>query len=129
MSEKRSCENCGNIACANSIIAIHYDECVKSGYSKHWKPKENECTLPPEARKKDCGGCEGCGWERAEAASRRAYLKENKALSDEIEQKIRAAASVKEGEGLSYDQTSDAPAAAPAPASEEEDELDLGDLE
>ncbi len=59
----------------------------------------------------------------------RAYLKENKALSDEIEQKIRAAASVKEGEGLSYDQTSDAPAAAPAPASEEEDELDLGDLE
>lgn len=77
MSEKRSCENCGNIACANSIIAIHYDECVKSGYSKHWKPKENECTLPPEARKKDCGGCEGCGWERAEAARRRAHLKEN----------------------------------------------------
>lgn len=38
--------------------------------------KHFECTLPPDARIKDCGGCEGCGWERAEAERRRAYLKE-----------------------------------------------------
>ncbi len=54
--EKRGCENCGNIACANSIIAIHYDECVESGYSKHWKPKENECTLSHDARIKGAEG-------------------------------------------------------------------------
>ena len=39
--------------------------------------KHFECTLSPEARMKDCRGCEGCGWERAEATSRRAYLKEH----------------------------------------------------
>ncbi len=77
--EKRSCENCGNAACANSLVAIHYDECVKSGFAEHWKPKRArpiECTLPAEARKKDCSGCEGCGWERTERDRRRAYIKE-----------------------------------------------------
>ena len=39
--------------------------------------KHFECTLSPDARMKDCRGCEGCGWERAEAARRRAYLKEH----------------------------------------------------
>lgn len=31
MSElmKRSCENCGNMRCANSIIAFWWDECVR----------------------------------------------------------------------------------------------------
>ena len=39
--------------------------------------KHFECTLSPEARMKDCRGCEGCGWERAEATRRHAYLKEH----------------------------------------------------
>ena len=25
---KRSCENCGNAACANSIVAFYHDDCV-----------------------------------------------------------------------------------------------------
>ena len=37
--EQRSCENCGNARCANSLVAIHYDECVQSAFAKHWKPK------------------------------------------------------------------------------------------
>ena len=40
MSENRSCENCGNAACANSFIAFNYDDCVESKYTRHWKPKE-----------------------------------------------------------------------------------------
>ena len=39
--------------------------------------KHFECTLSLDARMKDCRGCEGCGWERAEAARRRAYIKEH----------------------------------------------------
>lgn len=39
MSEdKRSCENCGNIRCRNSIIAFWWDECVESDFTKHWIP-------------------------------------------------------------------------------------------
>lgn len=39
-AERRSCENCGNAACANSVIAIHWDECVESKFTKHWRPKK-----------------------------------------------------------------------------------------
>ena len=35
------------------------------------------CTLPEKAKKKDCSGCEHCGWETAEAERRRAYLCEH----------------------------------------------------
>lgn len=35
------------------------------------------CTLPEKAKKKDCSGCEHCGWEAAEAERRRAYLREH----------------------------------------------------
>ena len=42
MAEKRSCENCGNVRCANSLIAIWWHECVDSGFTKHWMP------LPPK---------------------------------------------------------------------------------
>jgi len=41
--EKRSCENCGNLRCANSAVAFFYDECVASKYTKHWKPKCRFC--------------------------------------------------------------------------------------
>lgn len=37
---KRSCENCGNLRCANSIVAFWWDECVKTKFEKHWIPKE-----------------------------------------------------------------------------------------
>lgn len=37
---KRSCENCGNIPCARSFVAFHYDECIKSNYKKNWIPKD-----------------------------------------------------------------------------------------
>lgn len=37
--ESRSCENCGNIQCANSPIAYHWDECVDTNFTKHWIPK------------------------------------------------------------------------------------------
>lgn len=39
---KRSCENCGNLQCANSIVAFYWDECVESHFEKHWQPKERE---------------------------------------------------------------------------------------
>ena len=39
--------------------------------------KHFECTLSPDAKMKDCGGCEGCGWEATEAARRREYVKEH----------------------------------------------------
>lgn len=42
MAEKRSCENCGNVRCVNSPIAIWWHECVDSGFTKHWMP------LPPK---------------------------------------------------------------------------------
>lgn len=35
------------------------------------------CTLPEKAKKKDCSGCEHCGWEAAEAERRRAYIREH----------------------------------------------------
>lgn len=35
------------------------------------------CTLPEHAKKKDCGGCDRCGWEAAEAERRRAYLRKH----------------------------------------------------
>ena len=35
----RCCENCGNSRCANNVVAIHWDECVDSGFQKHWRPK------------------------------------------------------------------------------------------
>ena len=37
--EKRSCENCGNLHCANSIVAFYYDECVQDNFTKYWRPK------------------------------------------------------------------------------------------
>lgn len=43
--ESRSCENCGNIQCANSPIAYHWDECVDTNFTKHWIPK------PPKEEK------------------------------------------------------------------------------
>ncbi len=42
-TERRSCENCGNAACANGLVAVHWDECVESKFTKHWRPK-NEPT-------------------------------------------------------------------------------------
>ena len=36
---KRCCENCGNLRCANSVVAFYWDECVKSNFEKHWMPK------------------------------------------------------------------------------------------
>lgn len=39
---KRSCENCGNRACATSLVALRYDECIRTGYQKHWRPKYEE---------------------------------------------------------------------------------------
>ena len=43
--QKRSCENCGNRACATSLVAIRYDECIRSGYQTHWRPRFD--MLPP----------------------------------------------------------------------------------
>lgn len=46
---RRLCENCGNVRCANSLIAVFWDECVGSGFTKHWKPKETaQATPEPE---------------------------------------------------------------------------------
>lgn len=42
---RRSCENCGNVRCANSLIAVFWDECVKSGFTKHWMPKDEVTPL------------------------------------------------------------------------------------
>lgn len=39
---KRSCENCGNQRCANSVVAYNYDECIRTDCQKHWKPKQDE---------------------------------------------------------------------------------------
>ena len=38
--EIRSCENCGNTECSHNYVAIHWDECVESGFTKWWKPKD-----------------------------------------------------------------------------------------
>lgn len=37
--EDRSCENCGNTSCANSYIAVYWDDCVKSKFTRNWRPK------------------------------------------------------------------------------------------
>ena len=50
------------------IRRIFYNEGVNVEYI---------CTLPEKAKKKDCSGCEHCGWEAAEAERRRAYLCEH----------------------------------------------------
>ena len=39
--------------------------------------KHFECTLSPDARMKDCRGCEGCGWEATEAERRSEHLKKH----------------------------------------------------
>ena len=39
MSEKRCCENCGNLRCANSIVAYWWNECVDTDFEAHWIPK------------------------------------------------------------------------------------------
>ena len=39
---KRSCENCGNLRCANSLVAFWWDECVKTDFTQHWIPKWEE---------------------------------------------------------------------------------------
>ena len=41
-AEKRCCENCGNMRCANSIIAFWWDECVETNFQTHWMPKEEQ---------------------------------------------------------------------------------------
>lgn len=37
----RSCENCGNARCSNSLVAFWWDECVDSMFTQHWTPKKN----------------------------------------------------------------------------------------
>lgn len=39
--------------------------------------KSYKCLLPEASRRKDCGGCDHCGWEAAEEERRRAYLHEH----------------------------------------------------
>lgn len=39
---ERSCENCGNLRCANSAVAYNWDECVDSNFTKYWMPKKEE---------------------------------------------------------------------------------------
>lgn len=39
---ERSCENCGNTRCANSVVVFWWDECVESKFTKHWIPKLEE---------------------------------------------------------------------------------------
>ena len=38
--------------------------------------KSYKCLLPEASRRKECDGCDRCGWEAAEAERRRAYLHE-----------------------------------------------------
>lgn len=44
-SERRSCENCGNLRCKNSPIAYLWDYCVQNNFKKGWRP---EPTAKPE---------------------------------------------------------------------------------
>lgn len=53
------------------------DARIKKGYAAGGVNVEYICTLPEKAKKKDCSGCEHCGWEAAEAERRRAYLREH----------------------------------------------------
>lgn len=57
MVEKRSCENCGNTRCANSVIAFFWDECVSSNFQKYWRPKDRR----PEATGERPKPCPFCG--------------------------------------------------------------------
>ena len=87
--EKRSCENCGNARCENSLVAIHCDECVQSAFAKHWKPKRADkpssesgfvCLLgidPAKSEKCKPSECRCCGWNKEEADRRRAYVAEH----------------------------------------------------
>ncbi len=36
----KCCENCGNLYCQYMMVAVLYDECLESGYEKHWMPRE-----------------------------------------------------------------------------------------
>lgn len=47
----RSCENCGNTRCASSLVAFYWDDCVASGFTRHWKPKPQ-----PSTEKEATGG-------------------------------------------------------------------------
>ena len=40
MEEKRCCENCGRLSCANSAVAYLWNLCVEDGFTKYWMPKE-----------------------------------------------------------------------------------------
>lgn len=40
--ESRCCENCGRMSCVNSVLAIHWDECVNDGFTKWWMPKKED---------------------------------------------------------------------------------------
>lgn len=40
MEEKRCCENCGRLSCANSMVAYLWNLCVEDGFTKYWMPKE-----------------------------------------------------------------------------------------
>lgn len=39
--------------------------------------KSYKCLLPEASRRKECDGCDNCGWEAAEAERRRAHLREH----------------------------------------------------
>lgn len=49
--QKRSCETCDNTRCATSLVAIRYDECIRTGYQTHWRPRFD--VLPPLQDKED----------------------------------------------------------------------------
>jgi len=49
--QKRCCENCGNLRCANSLVAFWWDECVDTDFEAHWMPKEEQL-----AKKEDTNG-------------------------------------------------------------------------
>ena len=55
-AEKRSCENCGNRICADSIVAIFWNDCVASGFTRHWMPykePEKPTSFQNKSRKED----------------------------------------------------------------------------
>lgn len=38
----KNCENCGNEYCKSMMVAVLYDECVKSNYEKYWIPEREK---------------------------------------------------------------------------------------
>ena len=54
--EKRCCENCGNTICADSIIAIFWDDCVRSNFTRNWRPVRKEETDNDGSRKRENQG-------------------------------------------------------------------------